>query len=87
MDNINDGMGQVRVNPTELPNEKCEKCGNVYFSEKYIMKRVSKLLIGAPEDQFVPINILVCDKCGEPHSQYKELFKNDKDQEKKSLLI
>ena len=40
----------------------CE-CGNGIFTQGQKFKKVSKLLIGADEDQIVPIPTAICSKC------------------------
>ena len=40
----------------------CE-CGNKYFTEVLEVRKISKLIIGAPNDQLVHIPGLMCTKC------------------------
>jgi len=41
----------------------CE-CGNPTFKEVMYIRKESRLMSGLPEDRLVPIQLLVCGKCG-----------------------
>ena len=41
---------------------KCE-CGCNHFIEVIELRKISKLLVGAPEDQLVNVPALMCAKC------------------------
>ena len=42
----------------------CEECGNETFKETMYMRKESRLASGLPTDRMVPIQLVVCDKCG-----------------------
>jgi uncharacterized Zn finger protein len=42
----------------------CEKCGNKYFKEVTLIKKVPKLLTGSSEDTLVPFPTYMCESCG-----------------------
>lgn len=48
------------------PNQVCDKCGNYFFNESYVLKEVSGLLSPTGKNELVPIPIWICSKCGEP---------------------
>lgn len=48
------------------PNQVCDKCGNYFFNESYVLKEVSVLLSPTGKNELVPIPIWICSKCGEP---------------------
>ena len=54
---------QLSIKLLSQPTVTCE-CGSVFYSQKYVLKKIPALLIGAPEDQIVNIPVFVCDKCG-----------------------
>ena len=54
---------QMRVNPLDLPNIKCEKCENIFYDKVTIIKKVSKLLTGAVADELIPMETYVCTEC------------------------
>jgi len=43
---------------------KCEECGCEVFVTAYLMRKVSRLLIGAKQDGMMPIDTFACAKCG-----------------------
>jgi len=60
--NIGD-TSQLRVNPLELPNVKCEKCDNIFYNKVTIIKKVSKLLSGSISDELIPMETYSCTLC------------------------
>lgn len=55
---------QPKIDLREAETISCNDCGSVYFKEVILLKRVSKLLTGSPEDTLVPFPIYKCDNCG-----------------------
>ena len=52
-----------------LQNSKemsCENCECIFFKQVFTLRKVSKVLIGSPTDQIMPIPIFRCDDCGAP---------------------
>jgi hypothetical protein len=47
----------------DAPWQECE-CGSIMFTQTVSIKRISKLLTGAPNDEVVEIPLLKCDSCG-----------------------
>lgn len=64
------GGKKIHVNVMESPNIKCEKCENIFFEKVTIIKKISKLLTGSPEDQLVPMETYVCAKCGHMNEEF-----------------
>ena len=56
----------------------CEECGSDKFTEHYLMRRIPKLLIGAPKDVIVPINVFACSKCGHVNKEFMPEGLDDK---------
>ena len=50
---------------------KCDSCGNQTFRETYLIRKISKLLTGLPQDMTVPYPIFTCDKCGNINNDFK----------------
>lgn len=42
---------------------KCE-CGGMVFTEKMIFKKLSALLSPSGKEEFLPLNAMICEKCG-----------------------
>jgi hypothetical protein len=53
---------QPKIDLKQTTAVKCE-CGNEYFTEVISLRKVSKLLIGASDDQLVNVPGLKCTKC------------------------
>jgi len=49
---------------------KCEKCGCEVFTPAYMIRKVSRLLIGAKQDGIMPIDTFVCVKCGHVNKEF-----------------
>jgi predicted nucleic acid-binding Zn ribbon protein len=65
LSNIGNGNGQqVKVNVADQPNVECEECGCIHFDKITVIKKISKLLVGTPEDQLVPMETYKCADCG-----------------------
>ncbi len=64
------GGKQIQVNVMDSPNIKCEKCENIFFEKVTIIKKISKLLTGSPDDQLVPMETYVCRECGHMNEEF-----------------
>lgn len=66
---MNDKLNQVNLAIQKTlettPPEKCDKCGSIYFKEVVVLKSISGLISPTGEPMTIPINVFVCDKCGE----------------------
>lgn len=56
---------QMQINPLEHPTVACSSCGDKCFDVSFIIKKISKVAIGASTDQMMPIQIFRCASCGE----------------------
>lgn len=54
---------QPQVDLKQTTSVKCE-CGHEYFSQSFIMRRVSSILTGTGKPGFVPIPVFTCNSCG-----------------------
>ena len=53
------------INPQILKDAKliyCS-CGNAMFSDKIMLKKISAIVSPTGNEELLPINVLVCDKC------------------------
>lgn len=48
----------------------CEECGNSIFQEGVLLRKASKILIGAQQDALVPIPVFTCSKCGHVNAEF-----------------
>ena len=49
---------------------ECDECKNTTFTEAVVMRRVSRLLTGAPKDSYVPIPVFLCSACGHVNEEF-----------------
>jgi len=47
-----------------------EDCSSETFTEVVYIRKVSKLVTGAPKDSFVPIPTFQCSKCGHINKEF-----------------
>lgn len=59
------GMSPVGLLAQSVP-EECANCGGRFYRQTFMFRRVSKILVGSPQDQLVPIPVFRCDDCGTP---------------------
>jgi len=59
-----DEIIKPKINIKEQPTMVCEKCNSKYFKEVVMLKKISKILTGSPEDTIVPFPTYMCDGCG-----------------------
>jgi len=59
------GSGMPKIDPRSYETIKCDKCGGIQFETQYVLKRVSGMELGqGVKPMILPLNILVCSKCG-----------------------
>ena len=66
-----DEIIKPKINLRDQPTVKCEKCECIYFKEVTILKKVSKILTGNPEDTIVPFPTYACTDCGNINEDFK----------------
>ena len=93
MEDLNLGSGTMpKMDISKAKNLTCKKCGGIIFNRKYVIKEISGLAVGAGAENFYyPIDVLVCDKCGEIYEDHKKELGLDTEtpivEEKKTSLI
>lgn len=61
----------------------CSNCSHNVFVPKLMIRKISRFITGEEQDNIIPIDILVCDSCGEiakdliPKHAHSILFTND----------
>jgi uncharacterized Zn finger protein len=59
------GGSMPAVDPRNYETIKCDKCGSIQFVNQYVLKKVSGMELGqGAKPMMLPLNILVCAKCG-----------------------
>ena len=69
--NIGQGGQQIQINVKDAVNVECENCENIFFDKVTVIKKISKLLVGTPEDQYVPMEIYKCTECGNINKDFQ----------------
>ena len=49
----------------------CEECDHKVFEEKMMIRKISRLLIGADKDQVVPLPVICCAACGHINKEFQ----------------
>jgi hypothetical protein len=70
------GQPQTKVNLNDAEDIMCEAegCGCKVFEEKIILKKVSKFLTGAAQDQVTPVPVVVCAACNHINEMFIPKF-------------
>lgn len=71
-------LTQPKIDLKEQPTVLCERCGGSFFKETLILKKISKLLTGSPEDTIVPFPIYRCDDCGHINDTFNPFEEKEK---------
>jgi len=69
--NIGQGGQQIQINVKDAVNVECENCENIFFDRVTVIKKISKLLVGTTEDQYVPMETYKCTECGNINKDFK----------------
>lgn len=59
MDNQN-----ININTNTIETVKCLNCGHKFFTQLYIMKKVSALQSPTGQEMFIPFPVFACLECG-----------------------
>lgn len=63
-------MSQQNLNLRQSTAVLCEECGNHTFQPAYFIRKISKFLSPDGEEQIIPIDTLICTKCGHVNDDY-----------------
>lgn len=72
---------QIRIGLENSTAIICDSCKNDTFVEVNYLRRVSKLLTGAPQDMVMNVPAFACSKCGHVNEQFR--MPEEKKQEEK----
>ena len=68
-----DGQVQETVDMSQTTPVKCEKCENQTFKQTLIIRKVSALVSPNGQEQYVPIAVFACEKCGHVNSEFEKM--------------
>lgn len=60
---LNNNLNNLNIDINKLENVTCPNCNHKFFSKKFIMKKIPKLLIGETEDRVILLEAIVCENC------------------------
>lgn len=72
----------VNIRLDQTTTVLCEKCGNKFFKDRIVVRKLSKFVLGLNDDVTFPIQVLVCDRCGEVNKdllppEFRSLFEEE----------
>ena len=69
--NMPGGQGaKLNINPDDLVDILCEKCGCQTFQQVYLFKSLSAVLSPNGNDSLIPLQIFECKKCGHVNKDF-----------------
>lgn len=48
----------------------CEECSHDVFTQKYLLRSLSRFVTGSPQDAMIPVPIFECSKCGHVNKDF-----------------
>ena len=89
--NLGGGMPDLSkpsIDPRDYKTVKCSKCGGIIFRGGMVLKEIPGSAVGrAGEPIIYPLQVLVCDKCGEIFEEDVKSYKLEKDISQNKLSI
>lgn len=61
----------------------CEQCGCNRFIQVTLLRKVSRLLIGSPEDAVIPVPTFACQDCGNINKEFLPIGISEDDKQEK----
>ena len=61
---------QQRITLKDTQSVECDECKNTTFTEVMFMRRISRILSGAPKDSYMPIPAFQCSACGHVNQEF-----------------
>ena len=61
---INMNTQQVNINPSDLVDILCDKCGSQCFEPVYLFKKLSAVLSPTGQENIIPMQLYKCADCG-----------------------
>ena len=68
-----DGQAQETIDMSQTTSLKCEKCENSTFKQTLLIRKVSALVSPNGQEQYVPIAVFACEKCGHVNSEFEKM--------------
>jgi len=68
-----DGQPQQTIDMSQTTPIKCEKCENSTFKQTLLIRKVSALISPDGQEQYVPIAVFACEKCGNVNAEFEKM--------------
>ena len=68
-----DGQVQQTIDINQTTSIKCEKCENSTFKQTLLIRKVSVLVSPNGQEQYVPIAVFACEKCGHVNAEFEKM--------------
>ena len=68
-----DGTMQEQIDISKTSAIKCEKCENQTFKQTLLLRKVSALISPNGQEQYVPIAVFACEKCGHVNAEFEKM--------------
>ena len=68
-----DGQVTQTIDVSQTTPVKCEKCENQTFKQTLLLRKVSALVSPNGQEQYVPIAVFACEKCGHVNSEFEKM--------------
>ena len=56
---------EVGISLQQTSGVECANCGGLFFEQHLLLRKIPRVLIGAPTDQIYPIPVFRCSDCSE----------------------
>ena len=68
-----DGQPQQTIDMSQTTPVQCEKCENSTFKQTLLIRKVSALVSPNGQEQYVPIAVFACEKCGNVNAEFEKM--------------
>ena len=58
------GQQQINITIDKTDEVKCNSCENNIFIPGFLLRKASRFITGGTQDTLIPIEVMVCSKCG-----------------------
>ena len=55
---------QIKINPNDLTDVVCDKCGEQTFEPVFLFKKLSAVMSPTGKDSLIPLQVYRCTECG-----------------------
>ena len=67
------GEAQQTVDISQTTPVKCDKCKNQTFKQTLLLRKVSALVSPNGQEQYVPVAVFACEKCGHVNAEFEKM--------------